>query len=87
MTIKITKWVTKKKLAENTSQISEIIGMETRKCVVAVTLLVILSVEFINPLVQIIPSYDEFLELYPTSTMEFFRESKYRGVLDGVRNL
>ena len=44
---------------ENKSQESEIIGREARKC--SVSLLVILSVGFINLLVQIIPRDDEFV--------------------------
>ena len=36
-----------------------------------VDMLVILSVEFINILVQIIPSNDDFVQCYPTSKVEF----------------
>ena len=59
LTINITKWGTKKKVVENTHQRPDIIGREDRK--IAVALLVILSVGFINPLAHIIPSDDEFV--------------------------
>ena len=59
MTINIIKWGTNKKVVESTYQIPEIIVRDSRK--IAVTVLVILSVEFINLLVQIIPRDDEFV--------------------------
>ena len=58
LTINITNFGTKKKVVENTSQRPEIIGGESR--IVLVAVLMILSVGFMNPLVQIIPSDDEF---------------------------
>ena len=60
-TINITKWGTKKKMVDNTSKTPDIIGWEARKFAVAVAILVILSVEFINPLVQIISRYEDFV--------------------------
>ena len=61
LTINIKKRRTKNKVVENTPHRPYIIGRENRKNHVRGCSKMILSMEFINTLVQIIPSYDDFV--------------------------